>query len=41
MLTDHNRTMGFRAFYDAKCLVGPTADLSELSLATMVEDLGH
>lgn len=35
MLTYFNREMGFRVFYDSKCLVDATADPTGLSLPTM------
>lgn len=41
MLASHNRAVGFRAFYDSKCLVNAIAAPSEVSLATVSENLGH
>lgn len=41
MLIYHNRRVGFRAFYDSKCLVDPIAASSEPSVVMMVEDLRH
>lgn len=38
MLTYYNREMGFRVFYDSKCLVDAIAEPTESSLAT-VSDL--
>lgn len=40
MLPYCNRAVGFRAFYDSKCLVDTSAASSDLSFTTMSKDLG-